>query len=665
MGSHSHEHGGIDLTPFQEMFFQEAKDLTADLESGLLRMDSGHGDPALLNAIFRAAHSIKGGAGMVGFDGICRLTHSMEGILDRMRAGSLPAGGDLIDLLLRATDVLKEAITAAESGSPPPGETGPLIAEMDRALNNKPGSAVSAEATRGLRRYRIHFEPAQDVFLTGIDPLQSLRELSGLGRFEELLADPSRLPGLDELDPERCYLSWSILLESDCEPDRIDAVFEFVRQGARIEIITESAPPAQVPGGFAAAPAGLKASAAAADSASIRVSTEKVDKLVDLVGELVIAQSMASAILPNFTASRLNELKEALSEIDRHTRELQERVMAVRMLPISTVFGRLPRLVRDLAAATGKQLELEISGEDTELDKAIVERIVDPLTHLIRNAADHGIESAEERRKAGKRPQGVIQAKAFHEGGNIVVEVSDDGRGLDLERIRQKGIARGLIGPHDELNEQQLHSLIFHPGFSTADSVTGISGRGVGMDVVRQNVEALGGSISLSSVLGKGSSFRIRLPLTLAIMDGLSVRVGAETFLAPLVSVVETIQPAPSQLKTVAGEGELVLVRQEPIPLVRLNRLFRIDGAVDDPSLGLVVLAEIDGRRMALLVDELLGQQQVVIKSIETHYRKVEGILGATILGNGRVALILDLSGVWKLAGGGQWTAARPEPAAA
>ncbi len=677
MGRDSGEKGGIDLTPFQEMFFQEAGDLTADLEAGLLRLDSGHRDAELLNAIFRSAHSIKGGAGMVGFEGICRLTHSMEGLLDRMRGGLVPIAGPLIDLLLRAADALKESIAAAHSDSAAPAGEQALIAELDLLLENptapvEPAGTPAGDNGSTSRLYRIRFEPSPDVFLKGMDPLRVLRELSGLGVLHKVEADLSRLPDLEDLNPETCYLGWELEMESDCNRARIEDVFEFVRQGALIRVETDDAAPQA---GQAAEPAppspiaaaGQRTSAATSDSSSIRVATEKVDRLVDLVGELVIVQSMASAILHNLTPSRVGELKEAMAEIERHTRELQERVMSVRMLPISVVFGRLPRLVRDLASTTGKALELEISGEDTELDKAVVERISDPLTHLIRNAADHGIETPEQRLKAGKPAQGRIHAAAFHEGGKIVIEVSDDGRGLDAERIRQKAVGRGLIDPGDEMSEPQLHSLIFHPGFSTAETITGISGRGVGMDVVRQNVASLGGSISLASRLGEGAKFRIKLPLTLAIMDGLSLGVGSETFLTPLVSIVESVQPKPGQMKTIAGGGELVLVRREPIPLVRLHRLFRIDNAVTDPSRGLVVIVEIEGKRIALLVDELKGQQQVVIKSIETHYRRVEGILGATIMGNGRVALILDLAGVLKLAGGGgQWPSTpRPEELAA
>jgi two-component system chemotaxis sensor kinase CheA len=380
------------------------------------------------------------------------------------------------------------------------------------------------------------------------------------------------------------------------------------------------------------------------------VATSKVDKLVDLVGELVIAQSMAQAIVHNFSALRLGELQEAIAQMERHIRELQERVMSVRMLPIGHIFGRFPRLVRDLSMQLAKNVRLETAGEDTELDKGVVEQMSDPLTHLIRNAIDHGIEPAGERASCGKPEQGLIRLEAFHQAGSVIVLVSDDGKGLDAERIRRKAIERGLIGESDTLTETQICDLVFSPGFSTAEQVSDLSGRGVGMDVVRRNVEALNGAVSLATRPGQGTQIRIQIPLTLAILDGLSVRVGAETYMLPLVSIRESIRPQPNQVKTIVGRGEVVMVRGAALPLLRLHQLFGIHTEVPDPCRGLTVIVEHSGQSFALLVDELLGQQQVVIKSLEAHYHKVEGVLGATILGDGRAALILDVAGLAQIA---------------
>jgi two-component system chemotaxis sensor kinase CheA len=379
------------------------------------------------------------------------------------------------------------------------------------------------------------------------------------------------------------------------------------------------------------------------------VATEKVDQLIDLAGELVIAQSMAVEIVNRFSPDRLPELQTALHEVSRNTRELQERVMAMRMLPVATIFSRLPRIVHDVAVAEGKAIRVEVSGEDTELDKSMLEGLTDPLTHLVRNAADHGVETPEQRRTAGKPEEGTIHLRARHEGGSVVIEVSDDGHGLNAARIREKAMERGLLSASEELTLQQIQSFIFHPGFSTVENVSEVSGRGVGMDVVRRNVEALGGAVALASTEGKGTTVSIRLPLTLAILDGQIVRVGEQRYVLPLVSIVESIRPTRAQLRSLAGEGEVVMVRQEPLPLLRLHQLFDVATEVCDPSRGLLAIAEHDSKRFALMVDELLGQQQVVIKNLQANFRRVEGAMGATILGDGRVTLILDIGGLVEL----------------
>ncbi|NUQ61651.1 MAG: chemotaxis protein CheA, partial [Pirellulales bacterium] len=386
------------------------------------------------------------------------------------------------------------------------------------------------------------------------------------------------------------------------------------------------------------------------ESSSIRVSVEKVDELINLVGELVIAQSMVNQAIGHLPPETLASVQEALGAMNRSTRDIQERVMSVRMVPLANVFRRFPRVVRDLAAGMHKRIAVEIHGEDTELDKQMIEQIGDPLTHLVRNAADHGIEPPEDRVRAGKSPEGSIGLRAYHEGGSVVVEVSDDGRGLDRERIRRKAAAQGLIGADEPVSDDQLYALVFAPGFSTAEQVTDVSGRGVGMDVVKRNIEALNGSVSIESIPGAGSTFRIRLPLTLAILDGLAVGLSAEVYILPLLSVVESFRPKTAEVKSIAGRGEVVMVRGKPVPLVRLHHVFHALQAVTDPTKGLVVILENQGRRLGLLVDELLGQVQVVMKSLEANYQKVEGISGATILGDGQVAFILDVPGLSRLA---------------
>jgi len=379
---------------------------------------------------------------------------------------------------------------------------------------------------------------------------------------------------------------------------------------------------------------------------SIRVNTDKVDKLINLVGELVITQSMVAQLIAGFTPDRLPQLEEAVTQMDRHARELQERVMAIRMVPIRMLFSRLPRVVRDLAQAQHKQVVLDMAGEETELDKTVIEQIGDPLTHLVRNAIDHGIEPSEVRQQAAKPATGHLYLKAYQQSGNIYIEVGDDGKGLDRERIMAKAVQNGLVAPDQALTDEEIFALIFRPGFSTAEKVTEVSGRGVGMDVVKRNVEALSGSITIHSERGCGTTFKIKLPLTLAILDGQLLRVGGESYVMPLVSIVESMRPRQESLNRVLGGAEAITIRGQVLPLLRLHRLFDVSPRTEDPTQGLVVIVEHDGRKVALLVDELLGQQQVVIKSLEANFKKVDGVSGATILGDGSVALILDVPGL-------------------
>lgn len=695
----------IDLTPFRRAFLDECVEHIAALEDGLLRLETAPGDAELLGSVFRAAHSIKGGAGSFGFEPVAHFTHSLENLLDRMRTGALGAERALVDLLLRATDVLKgllECARAHEYGQTDAAapETAAIEAELARWME-QPGAdapaagpaSASAAPSAATQRYTVEFAPSTGFFSTGADPLLLLEELGSLGEQEALEVDFSELPHWEQFDPECCYLSWRMQLQSAAALSALRDVFMFVGDEARLRFETlasaERAPQAAparesvgaaaerpsaeassavranaasgAPGeaGRAAPAAGeprnsgrSAASRSSSESASIRVSVEKVDQLINVIGELVISQSMVADVVSNFSPERLAQLREAVLAVERNTRDLQERVMAVRMVPIGSIFSRYPRMVRDLSAQLGKEVRLELEGEETELDKGVVEKIGDPLTHLIRNSLDHGIEPPAAREAAGKPREGVVRLRAFTEGGSVFVEIQDDGAGLDTARIRAKGVEKGLLRADDSWSDEQIHQLIFQPAFSTAATVSDVSGRGVGMDVVKKNVESLGGSVVIESQRGVGARFRIKLPLTLAILDGLTLSIGGQLFVLPLLSIVESFRPKRAALKSLLAGGEVVLVRDETLPLLRAHALLGIPDAQTDPTRALTVVVENDGRRVALLVDELCGQSQVVIKNLDANFRRVEGVMGATIMGDGRVALILDVPGLMRLSSG-------------
>lgn len=652
----------FDVSRFRETFFQEAAEHLETMESALLSLRSAQSDDETLNSIFRCAHSIKAGAGMFGFDELARFTHTLENLLDQMRNGEVSTSAPLLELLLRSVDVLRSLADAAARGDAPSIAWEAVVAELSRAscANESVAPArVQAAGTQPVEvEYRIGFQPAAEMFNLGLDPFLVLRDLSQLGEVS-IEADTSGLPALEQIDPETCYLGWRICLRSSAGLDEIHDVFAFVEDLAVISIDT-SAQPGPQPSDSTAGPVVAEQALTQASmpqpaqpgrrpamrESSIRVTTEKVDRLIDLVGELVIAQSMATQLLNGFTMDRLQSLQQAMIDMELRTRELQDRAMRIRMMPIGNIFSRFPRLVHDTAQALGKNVALRISGEETEIDKGLVELIADPLTHLVRNAVDHGIERPEDRLKSGKPAEGTLRLTAYHQGGNVIVEVSDDGGGLDTARIRSKGIERGLISPGEALTDEQIHALIFQPGFSTSDVVSAISGRGVGMDVVKRSVEALKGTVVIESLRGYGSTLRIRLPLTLAILDGLLLRIGEQTYVMPLVSIIESIRPRPEQVRGVGNCGEVVVVRKQPLPLLRLGQILHTPADVTDPSLGLVVIVEHEDRQLALLVDEVMGQQQVVVKSLETNFKRVQGIAGATILGDGRAALILDIAGI-------------------
>ncbi|MDT0633356.1 chemotaxis protein CheA [Spectribacter hydrogenoxidans] len=636
---------GIDIQRFHETFFEESREGLQILEAGLLALDRGAADPDALNRIFRAAHSIKGGAGTFGFTAIADFTHGVESTLDQLREGRLTPDRDLIDILLRAADVMGMLLDAAQSGDDV--EIDAITATQQALAAYQPQtSIVCDDATASLAptteiTWRIRFQPHEALFASGNEPLRLLRELSGLGALQ-VEADPARLPPLDTLDPEACYLGWTLTLTTNASRAQVEEIFAWVEDECDLEI---EPLPAPSPGPSAATADGdeppARRQSAAGGESSLRVSVDKIDALINLVGELVINQAMLQQQAQDLDPVHNEMLLSGLSQLELHTRRLQEAVMATRMVPMAFVFNRFPRVVRDLAGRLGKRVQLETLGESTELDRGVIERITDPLNHIVRNSLDHGLETPEQRRAAGKPETGTVTLEASHEGGHIVIRVSDDGRGLDRDRLLAKAAERG-IPCQESMSNIEVWQLIFAPGFSTAAAVTDVSGRGVGMDVVKRNITNLGGQVEVASETGRGTDITIRLPLTLAILDGMTVAVGAENYIIPLHSVVESLQPGGADVRRLAGSSKVVRFREEFLPLVSAAAFFGVERAAGDNG-AVIVVVESGGQRLALQVDDLLGQQQVVIKSLEANYRHVAGVAGATILGDGRVALILDI----------------------
>lgn len=654
----------IDMKQFHQAFFEESFEGLQAMEAALLALDPNSADSETVNTIFRAAHSIKGGAGTFGFTEIATFTHDLETLLDQVRSGQRATDTALVDVVLRSVDVLREMLECARDGyqaeitaaSGLRGEIQALL-EHDAAT---PADATSETESGVGGHWQIGFAPHRDIMLTGNDPLRILRELARLGD-AMVTADASDLPSLLDVDPEQCYLRWTIELHGEVSENDIREVFAWVDDECDLTIQAQveesqteraSQPPEEVaesaPDALAGAPAAQPNPASKPprkDAGSIRVATDKIDQLINLVGELVITQSMLEQTARTLDPVTNELLLSGLSELERNTRHLQEAVMSTRMLPVDFVFSRFPRVVRDTATRLGKQVVLETSGEGAELDKGVIEKIVDPLNHIVRNAIDHGIEMPQERTAAGKPAQASIRLSAWHQGGHIALQVSDDGKGLDRDKILAKARDAGM-SLADNLPDSEVWQLIFAPGLSTAAEVTDISGRGVGMDVVRRNIQSLGGSVDIESQTGVGTQVTIRLPLTLAILDGMSVRVGEEIYILPLDSVIESLQPQLDDIRSMAGAARLMQVRGEFLPLLSLRELFGVAGQDLPLDHGIVVIVEAEGRQVALIVDELVGQQQVVIKSLERNYRRVSGISGATILGDGRVALILDVGEV-------------------
>ena len=662
----------LDLAQFHETFFEESFEALGSMEAALLKLSAGEADAELINTIFRVAHSIKGGSATFGFADVAAFTHTLETLLDQLRSGQRQVQSNIVDGLLRSVDVLRDMLTATQRKQPSDAAlTAGLHAELQAIMKSPAGAIGGADDGRVIAGWRIGLVPGPLMMEHGNDPLRMMRELATLGTLVTRV-DAGKVLTLAELDPEVCLLSWQMELRTDAERSAVEQIFEWAEGECTLSLEPLS-PVAATHGGpsaaTAAAAAKVAATAAAAsgpvaaaapktqptpeavrsgsgEGGSIRVSIEKIDELLNSVGELVITQSVCSQLAAVLEGRQADELRNALVQFERHLRSLQESVMRVRMLPIASIFNRFPRMIRDLGQRLGKKMQLKMSGDQTELDKTVLEKIGDPLVHLVRNAVDHGIEMPDKRRAAGKDEQGTISLHAYHKGGNVIVEVSDDGAGLQRDKILAKARERGLVGADEELSDDKILNLIFAPGFSTAELVSDVSGRGVGMDVVRRNINEIGGHVQLYSTPGKGSTVRIRLPLTLAILDGQLTRVGREIYIVPIVSIVETIQIKRDQISSLAQKAELFRLRDEYIPIIRLYELFGVQADNTDLLNGLLMIVEADGKRVGLFVDELLSQQQVVIKSLETNFRQVTALAGATMLGDGRVALILDIPGV-------------------
>ncbi len=692
---HNQDAAGIDLTQFYQVFFEEAGENLEQMEQQLLVLDVSQADDEQLNSIFRCAHSIKGGAATFGFSDVAELTHQMETLLDKLRRHELAPNADMVDVLLASGDALKAMLGRHQGSGAEAVDTQDLLASIRGHVNGeavvtKPSPVqplspakeadkpVMAVPTTGQRTVELRVGPLDspeaadnllDLFkeiagLGTISPMDARADLENIRRFKvSTSADESELLDLFSFHVSKDIVKFVSIEATSPTLNEVksatpagDASFGFFDDApgapgsqsvAKVVSSDIVVPEPLVPAKAVAKAERAAPAPAAAEASTIRVSVEKVDQLINLVGELVITQAMLAQNSRAIDPVLYQQLMAGLTDLDRNTRDLQEAVMSIRMIPMSTVFSRFPRMLRDLANKLGKKVELVTQGEATELDKGLVEKITDPLTHLVRNSCDHGIEMPEDRLKAGKPEVGTITLAASHQGGSIVIEVRDDGKGLSREKLLKKARERGLHAP-DTLTDSEVWSLIFEPGFSTAEQVTDVSGRGVGMDVVKRNITSLGGTVEIESTEGIGMRVAVRLPLTLAIMDGMSVGIGKEVYILPLSSVVESFQINPEMVKTIGGTGRVVEVREEYMPVVELERIFNVPNLHEDPSKGIMVVVEAEFGRVALLVDELLGQQQVVVKNLESNYRKVSDVSGATIMGDGRVALILDVGALVK-----------------
>ena len=699
----------MDPRVLTEIFLTESDELVSELEKSLVLLEDNPSDDEAIHRIFRSVHTLKSNAGMLGVEGLVRLAHVAENVLSKVRDHELRVDHFLITALLKSVDQFRSMLSCVAQGVPV--ELDASAAELIEAFTkyleplSTKAKPLPATTVNSLRILRIDMRFPEDVLLTGQDPSFLILDLTEVSDVLSVTANLDDLPDFSKLNPERCYVAWQLVIQTDRPQLEIDGVFVFVADSAKITItdITRSNSRldelaskklgellidegcvrredvaaalgqqkrigqvlvdcgAVAPNAIERVLAKQRAARQIRRNTSIRVDTDKLDNLVNLVGELAVSLSHVSHATRDKSTDLTARLT-ALEALEQIGRELQSQVMSVRMVPIEETFGRFKRLARDLAHELGKHVVLETFGDDTELDKNVTEQLADPLKHMIRNAIAHGLETPEERVRARKGDTGRIQLRAAHRQGHVVIEVSDDGRGIDPERIHRKAVRLGLISERDRLSDRQLTELLFRPGFSTATEVNDISGRGVGLDVVRKNIADLHGHVEIDSTLGVGTTFRIKLPLTMAIIDGMSVRVGADTMTIPLTSVVELLSPRYSKVSTFEGKGELVDVRGEFLPVIRLSEVFEVANqstSADDPT---IVIVETSGRRFGVLVDRVLGMDQTVVKPLhktfgvarrlDHNYQILEAVSGATILGDGNVALILDVPGIERMAFG-------------
>jgi two-component system chemotaxis sensor kinase CheA len=698
------------LDDLKKTFFDECDEAMQQIELGLTDIRSGQSNDETINAVFRGVHSVKGGAGIFGFEQLVGFAHVFETVLDGLRNGSLTATEENLDVLLTASDVLTDLVSMSRSGqAAAPGFGGECRAALEQIIEQGGGGGdgdgpapaefdgldfmpvfvnmdaaedapadIAAQAGDGFSTFTITFKPKPEMLKKANEPLYILRELRKLGELD-LVCETGLLPALSDMEADHPYFWWQGTLRTAATRAQIDEVFEFVVGDCDLEIVdvtpAASAPQTTVVAAAlpdpalpvvdaaplvpAVSPPAVKPVAAplAAEptepgaagrtkpaATTTRIELERIDRVVNMVGELVISQAMLGQIVQDMPEGVAGRLTQILEEVVHHTRELKDSVMSMRAQPVGSVFQRMPRLVRELATKTHKKVRLEMAGETTEVDRSIIERLGDPLTHIIRNSVDHGIETPAVRAAAGKNEEGVVRLSAEHRGGRIVIEIRDDGAGINSERVLKIAKEKGLVGPDVSLSEDEIGNLIMLPGFSTAETVSDISGRGVGMDVVRSNIQDLGGRISLKSVRGRGMTITLALPLTLAVMDGMVIKVGQQTYVMPLSAIVECLRPQANEISNLIGTHGMLQLRGEFVPIVMLGDLLDIGSSSAASGERVVIITDAgEGSRFGLVVDELLGHQQVVIKSIEESYGAVPGIAAATILGNGRVAFILDV----------------------
>lgn len=685
----------------KQVFLAETKELLESLENDIVRYEETK-NLDLIHSIFRYVHTLKGGSGMAGYEDVYQFTHALENILDSVRNGVLPMNDLLADIVFASIDVIRLRLYSDEDPSKMEEKFNLLkskIADVESLLQMKE-EEKTVEEEKLLEPqpvynfFRVKAKFREDIFKSGIDPLIIMEDLASLGMFTELRVNRNDVPLLDNLDPEKCYISWDVILKTKSKEEALDDVFIFVRDDNEIsitdvtknyvaqpviedvpklgelllskgmltekeyeDVLDEHEKTKKKVGEIAVTKGYIEENDVSLalkeqetikkhiSTSTLRVDAKKVDSLMNLLGEMVIGFSGVKRIAEEIEDEKAYRLNNALYGVDRIIREFQEHLMRIRMVPIGPVFEQYRRFIRDTAKAHGKTIHLEIAGGDTEIDKTVIERISDPLKHLIRNAIDHGIESPEEREAKGKPREGTVMLKAYHQEGNIFIEVSDDGCGIDKQKVLQKAIATGVIGKNEDIPDAKIYDLLFAPGFSTAETVGDLSGRGVGLDVVKTNIEALRGTVEITSEQDKGARFTIKLPLTLAIIDGMLVKVAHETFIIPILSIVESIKPTKKDIKTVENKGEVVHVRGEYVPLLRLHKEFHLPLTIENPWDGLVVIVESQGKALGLVVDELIGQQQIVIKSLDREITSSRAISGAAILGDGTIALIIDVHG--------------------